>query len=299
MPAAADDDQLLMLLPTAYRRLEQRVPTRLLVAPVAAHLFLIRQLIADVPTGSNRYRRLCGVLSETAGLAAWLYVDLDERANARQHYQVAVRAAHRTGHPLLPAYMQASLGQFAAWSGDVAQGLRLIAEVRSWLRQPPPLASIWLDTIEASALAEYGDLGALNQLDRVEVSLETAQRDEPTWPWIFRFDAAKLAGYRAVAAAKLGRLQTAESAFLLAAASPSSPKQRASMEVERARAVAAAGDLAAACTIAVAALDTGRRAGSHRVVHAVGRFRAGLGSRAGRAVEELDQRLHTTYQEEL
>src|SRR6266550_1662750 len=72
--ASADDDQLLMLLPAVYRRLERRFPSRLLIAPVAAHLSLVRELTTSTPANEDRYRRLCGLLSETAGLAAWLYV---------------------------------------------------------------------------------------------------------------------------------------------------------------------------------------------------------------------------------
>jgi hypothetical protein len=296
--ASADDDQLLMILPAAYRRLERRLPSRLLVAPVTAHLSLVRQLAASTVTDDGRYRRLCGLLSETAGLAAWLYVDLDERANARQYYRMAVKAAARTGHPLLPVYMQASMGQFAAWCGDAHQGLHLIAEARHRLPKGPLLATIWLDTLEAAALAEAGDLRALAKFDRVEARLDAAQRDEPVWPWIFRFDAPKLAGYRAIAAAKLGRLQTADEWFNLAATVDHTPKQRALMDIERAGALAATGDLAHACKMAVTAYDTGKEAGSERVLHAVGQFRAALGTRAGRAVVELDQRLHATYEED-
>jgi transcriptional regulator with XRE-family HTH domain len=296
--ASADNDQLLMLLPAAYRRLERRLPSRLLVGPVTAHLSLVRQLAARTPIDDGRYRRLCGLVSETAGLAAWLYVDLDERANARRHYQIAVKAAGRTGHPLLPVYMQASMGQFAAWCGDAHQGLRLIAEARHRLEKGPLLATIWLDTLEAAALAETRDLGALAKLDRVEARLDAAQRDEPIWPWIFRFDAPKLAGYRAVAAAKLGRLQTADEWFTLAATVDHTPKQRALMDIERAGALAAGGDLVHACKMAVTAYDTGKQAGSERVLYAVGRFRTALGSRAGRAVVELDQRLQATYEED-
>jgi hypothetical protein len=112
--AWADDDQLLMLLPAVYRRLERRMPSHLLIAAVVAHLSLVRQLTMSTPANEDRYRRLSGLFSETAGLAAWLYVDLDERANARRYYRMAIRAADRTAHPLLPAYMQASMGQFAA-----------------------------------------------------------------------------------------------------------------------------------------------------------------------------------------
>jgi hypothetical protein len=60
--------------------------------------------------------------SESAGLADRLYMDLDDRASARRHYRLAVKEAQATGHPLLPAYMQGSFGQFAVTSGDPTKG---------------------------------------------------------------------------------------------------------------------------------------------------------------------------------
>jgi transcriptional regulator with XRE-family HTH domain len=294
--AGADDDQLLMVLPAAYRRLERRLHTRLLVAPVVAHLGLIRQLLTDSERGDQRTRRLYGLLAETAGLAAWLYVDLDERASARRHYQVAIQAAERAGHPLLVAYMQASLGQFAAWVGDARQGLKVIEAARSRLKSAPGLALLWLDALQAAALAELGDQRALMLLDRAESRVDAAQEQELVWPWIFRFDAAKLAGYRAVAAGRLGRTQTAEAAYRLWDTSDPLPKQRALMDVERASACATEGDVTRACQLAVAAFDVGRRTGSDRVAHAVAQFRARLGSRAGRVVDELDDRLNSSYE---
>lgn len=68
------------------------------------------------------------------------------------------------------------------------------------------------------------------------------------------------------------------------------------VRVERAEAHATDGDVVRVCRLAVAAYDVGRRTGSERVVHAVARVRARLGSRAGRVVDELDDRLQPTYE---
>src|SRR5262249_37680784 len=95
---SADEERLLMIPSATYRRLEQRNSSRLLIAPVAAHLALLRQLASRTGHSAAHTRRLLMVVSETAGLAAWLYVDLDDRAAARRHYQMAVRAAERSGH---------------------------------------------------------------------------------------------------------------------------------------------------------------------------------------------------------
>ena len=98
---SADDERLLAIPSSTYRRLEQRMPSRQLLPPVTSHLALIRYFATkDGHDGAHR-RRLFSLLSETAGLAAWLYMDVDDRAAARRHYQLAVRAAERSGHPLL------------------------------------------------------------------------------------------------------------------------------------------------------------------------------------------------------
>jgi transcriptional regulator with XRE-family HTH domain len=293
----ANDEHLLMVLSTTYRRLEHRVSSRLLIGPAVAHLSLIRQLRAR--TGSGRSgRQLATMTSESAGLAAWLYVDLDDRANARRHYRVAVREAQATGHPLLPAYMQASFGHFAVSSGEPTQGLRLVAEARQSLpRSAPLIAHVWLDAIEAVALAHYKDRRALAVLDSAERRLGSANNDEPVWPWLFRFDRPKLAGYRAAAEAKLGRWQAADVSLSLAAKAQRSEKHQAVNDVEHARVLAAGHQIEAACTIAASALDTGIRYGSERVVRAVAELRSSLG-RVGKATADLDDRLHSVYRDD-
>jgi transcriptional regulator with XRE-family HTH domain len=174
----ADDEHLLMVLSASYRRLEHRMSSRLLIGPAVSHLSLVRQLRARADTGRSG-RKLAIMTSESAGLAAWLYVDLDDRANARRHYRLAVTEAQKTGHPLLPAYMQASFGHFAVNSGHPTEGQRLVAEARQNLpRSAPLIAHIWLDAIEAVALAHYQDRRALTMLDNAERRLHGVYRDE-------------------------------------------------------------------------------------------------------------------------
>jgi transcriptional regulator with XRE-family HTH domain len=293
----ADDEHLLMVLCATYRRLEHRVPSRLLIGPAMAHLSIIRQLRARTQSGRGG-RRLAIMTSESAGLAAWLYVDLDDRASARRNYRLAVKEAQATGHPLLPAYMQASFGHFAVTSGDPTQGLQLVTEARHNLpRSAPLMAHVWLDAIEAVALAHYTDQRALTVLDSAQRRLAKASNDEPVWPWLFRFDLPKLAGFRATAEAKLGRWKAAEASLSLAATARRSEKQRAVSDIELARVLAAGREVERACAIAVAALDTGVTYGSERVVRDVVDFRSSLGQVG--AAAELDDRLQRVYRDDL
>ncbi|MBL0888492.1 helix-turn-helix domain-containing protein [Myceligenerans indicum] len=294
---STDDERLLTVPSTTYRRLEQRLPSRSLIAPVSAHLALIRQLASRTDHSPAHHRRLFSILSETAGLAAWLDVDVDDRPSARRHYQLAVRAAERSGHPLLPAYMQASLAQFAAGCGDTRDSVRLVADARRRLpRSAPAIAGIWMDAVESLALAQAHDTSALAKLDHAETRLARAEYDEPVWPWIFRFDHQKLAGFRAQAAEKLGLVRAAEKALLVAAQSHQAAKPRAVTDVLRARVLARAGHLDEACSLAAAAFDVGIAYDSERVTRAVTEFRHSL-VRPGRAADDLDDRLHSIYRE--
>ena len=66
-------------------------------------------------------------------------------------------------------------------------------------------------------------------LSRAATAIDQDRRSEPPpWPWVFPFDHAKLAGYRALVAVRLTRPADALAAFTesLSAAQPA-PKQRA------------------------------------------------------------------------
>lgn len=289
------DEELMMLTSLTYRRLEQRTPTRLLLGVVSSHAHLVGQL-AQRADGEQQNRMLAAA-SEAAGLAAWLYADLVEPTNARRFYRLAIASARRSGNPLLAVYMQGSLGQYASTNGDAAQGLRLIRDAGARLkRSAPTIARAWLAALEGVALAHLGDRAALRMLDLADRYADTARHDEPVWPWVFSFDAPKIAGHRAVAAAHLRMSELAEESFRCAAVSHS-PKQAAVVTVEHARSLAAGGNLAQACRLAVAAHDTGRAYGSERVRQAVRDFRSELGVNVGKVTAELDDRLHAGYTE--
>lgn len=119
------------------------------------------------------------------------------------------------------------------------------------------------------------------------------------WPWLFRFDRPKLAGYRAAAEAKLGRWRAAEESLAVAAKASQSPKQHAVMQIEHAHVLAGRSQVDQACSVALAALETGRTYGSERVLRAVAVFRSSLGSGVGKVAADLDEQLHSVYTDDL
>jgi hypothetical protein len=288
---AAEDDHLLLGVTAAYRRLEGQASSRGLIEPVSSHLGFIRRQIEH-----RHAANLQMVASETAGLAAWLYADMDEAANARRHYRLAAAYAHRSGHWLLPAYMQASAGQFEAQSGDPIEGLRLIRETRQSLpSNAPTIANVWLDALEAVALAERRDQQALESLVTAERQLDRALTRETVWPWLFRFDQPKLAGYRALVNAKLGRSVAAKAA--LNSASGQSPKLRALTDVAYAHALASEGSVEEACEVASGALDVATAYSSDRLLHTIARLRTTLHNKRCASATALDGKVRAALKE--
>jgi transcriptional regulator with XRE-family HTH domain len=289
------DERLLIATSLNYRQLEQRTPARVLARPVTAHLSLAHDL-ARRATGKQS-ARLAATVSEIAGLAAWLHADLADPAQARRYYKMSIAAAQQAQHPLLAIYMQGSFGQYATTAGNAVYGLRLLRDAAGRLpRSAPPTARAWLASLEAVSLGYLGDRVALKTLDDAQRYADATFSGNPVWPWVFQFDAAKIASYRAVAAARLGLPKMAAEAFSIANGSVRSPKQAAIVAVEHARATASGGYPDKACALALAAYDIGRQYDSERVRQAVHDFRASLGPRAPqRVTAELDERLHSEY----
>lgn len=281
--------------PTAhYRQMESTVPSDRLSPAVEAHLTLATGVIHDRLRTSDGFR----MLSEVAGLAAWLAADRGDNALARRRYTEAIRYAERTHHPLLVAYMTASLGHFAVEAGDIAQGLILLHRASAQLDTDAPRAArAWLASLLAVANASTGErAAALTELRRAE-ELVGRESDEPRWPWVFTFDAAKAARYRASALGRLGDLRAARTAYSAAGPALTAAKPRALAQVEHARVLVSTGDLAGGCALATEALSIGRAYGSERITSRAREFRASLPVRTAEA-SQLDEALAALYERE-
>jgi transcriptional regulator with XRE-family HTH domain len=233
-----DDERLLMATSLSYRQLEQRTPARALIQPVTAHLSLARDLARRA--SESQRARLSAAVSEAAGLAAWLHADQADAAQARRFYKMSIATARQAGHPLLAIYMQGSFGQYATTAGDPASVLRLIRDASARLpRSASGTARAWLACLEAVALGYLGDRAAFKILGDAQRYADAQVTDQRVWPWVFQFDAARIDGYRAITAARLGQPRIATEAFDRASTLSRSPKQAALVTVEQARCLAA------------------------------------------------------------
>ena len=181
--------------------------------------------------------------------------------------------------------------------GDPDHGLRLLRDATARLpHSAPPTARAWLASLEGVALGYLGDRAALKVLDDAQRYADASVSTDPIWPWVFQFDASKIAGYRAIAASRAGLPKIAMAAFDQAGGADRSPKQAAIVATEHARALAASGQGDQACELALAAYDVGCSYDSERVRQAVRDFRFNLGPRAPqRLTADLDARLHSAY----
>ncbi|GAA3883293.1 hypothetical protein GCM10022243_54980 [Saccharothrix violaceirubra] len=295
-PAVDLDDLATAIMgPTAhYRRMESAVPSDQLAPAVDAHLRLASGIVASRMRNSTGY----GVLSEIAGLSAWLAVDRDDHAAARKRYTEAVAHAERAHHPLLAAYMTASLGHFAVEAGHARQGVVLLDRAANQLdKSAPDSARAWLASLHAVGHAALGDRTATLIALRVAERLTSRKGGEPRWPWVFTFDRAKAARYQASALGRLGDLRAARDAFAGADPALSAAKPRALAQVDLAQVLAGAGMVDEGCRLALAALAVGRDYGSERITGRVRDFRQALPVRT-RDAASLDDALTALYEGE-
>ena len=293
-PSDANLIEILSGPTTHYRQMESAVASDRLSPAVDAHLNLAVGIVRDRLRTSDGFR----TLSETAGLAAWLAADRGDNVTARRRYVEAIKYAERAHHPLLAAYMTASLGYFAVDTGDSNQGLALLQRAAKQLdASAPDTARAWLASLLAVAYAYTGDREqTLAELRRAE-NLVARRVGETQWPWVFPFSSAKAARYRASALGRLGDLRAARTAYAAAGPALTAAKPRALAQVEQAKVLASTGDVVGGCALATEALAVGRAYGSERITSRVREFRASIATHTAEA-RQLDDTLAALYERE-
>lgn len=289
---AADDLAATIAGPTEhYRRMESTVSSEYLAPAAEGHLRLAKRVVHDKLRNSHGF----AVLSEIAGLSAWLAADRGDGAAARTRYMESIRFAEKSRNPLLVSYMTASLGHYAVESGDPKQGLQLLNQAaRNHDGHTPAAARAWLASLRAVALGAIGDgvsaVEALNEAQRLADRKPSAAQ----WPWVFAFSSAKVARYQSSALAKLGDLTGSRIAYTAAMATITAPKPQALAKVEHANLLVSFKQVDEACELAVDALQVGKAYGSERIVAGVRALHSKLPA-TSRRTRELDQMLTELY----
>jgi transcriptional regulator with XRE-family HTH domain len=203
LPGADPSMEAITSVTGGFRRLEATTPAGELRGPVGAHLRFI-----DGQLGRGG-AQVAAAASEAAGFAAWLAVDQADDAAAGRHYRRAVGYAERSGSDTLAAYMLGSMALWAAETGRGSEARRLIGRANGRIpATAPPTVQAWSAAIEGMAHAGAGDADAsLAACKRAEAAV--AAGHEPMWPWLYPFDAARLAGYVGACATRLRLPRTA------------------------------------------------------------------------------------------
>ncbi|MEV8016720.1 DNA-binding protein [Streptomyces sp. NPDC086554] len=224
-----------------------------------------------------------------------------ELGYGRRWFGSAIKAARRSGDPLLIAYQQGSLAQFEVEADNVAQGLTLIRGARQQLgSERPAIAAAWLSSLEAVAHATAGDERATERalLASAAEAEQIPGEEPPPWPWVFAFDMRKVAAARVTCGARLARPRWVLTSLddATAALSSGHEKQRALLGLDVASGHMASGRLDTAFALAACSLDVGLRLRSGRVVERARTFRRNYSSATPPAiVREFDTRLHDAY----
>jgi len=283
------------------RRLDTVVASRDLVEPVAAHLRMASQ-VAGRFARTGQHRELAEVVSEIAGLAAWLHWDMQDLGSARRCYDLAVAAAQSSGNRVLTAYMVGSLASCLAEQGDGIEALYLLSDVSTELGpRPSAVAQAWLSSVTAVAHASAKDQRSADAaLDRAEAASERIPaEDPPPWPWVLNFDGSKVAAYRLSCSVRTRRPRSALRAALDASSSlASTTKQAAMWRMDHAAAYLQVGEMERAFAIATDLLDQRAGQASPRLLARARQLAHTHGGRgqSSRAWRELDERLRARSQ---
>lgn len=301
----SDDTAVTLRAITAgQRRLDGVAPARDLVGTATTHAAVTNRLLARC-AHSALAARIAAAASEAAGFAAWLHLDMRDGGTARRYYRMAVERARLADLPLLAAYMIGSLAAAEIDEGDPLLGLDLAGRAQRELGdRPPPTARAWLGCIYALG---HATAGAAYHADQALIDVDGALDDAdtagpPPWPWMFPFDHAKAAGYRALVSVRLGRHAAAAAAFVDAIPmTPLPPKQQALIALEMAETELqtatrhhATDQVDHAFSTARDALRVGVTYDSQRVIHRARRFRNTHMGPVTVAVAQFDEEMRTT-----
>jgi hypothetical protein len=283
------------VITTAQRRLDGTTPSSELTEPVLAHLRMATRLQGHIWNPISA-KAMTAAVSEVAGLAGWRHWDMNDVGSARRYYRLAVEHAQRAQDSLLSAYMLGSLASFVVHEGDANEGLALIRHaVTVSTEQRPATADAWLAALQAVAHATAGDDSQTwRALDRAEAAVERITLEQqPPWPWIFPFNAQKIAHHRLTCAVRLRRPDVAHVAVdKLSLVGCGHRKQTALVLLDLACAHAQEHEVDQALRVATTAIDLVAQTPSERVLSRVRQFRRTVPVHAPRRLlHDFDERL--------
>jgi transcriptional regulator with XRE-family HTH domain len=279
--------------------LESQISPAVLLGPVEGHLGTVARLLSgSLP--ETRYRKLCSLAGEIAGLAGWLTWDLEQRPATAGYFKAGLEAAKEADDHALGAYLVgSSVVQPAYRERPIARLKRLQGRTHSFVRtSASPSTRAWLITLEAEAYAlarqEKPCLNAFDAADKA-MAQRSAEDEVSRRPRVAFFDPVRLMGERGVALVRLGNHPEAAQSVLrqaLAALDPSVVKTRPRLLSALATAHLQRGDVDEACRLGMEALRMSAAQEVKPNLQDVRKLRLDLQPfRKHPAVKELDEQL--------
>jgi transcriptional regulator with XRE-family HTH domain len=172
-------------LTNTYRQIDYQAGARTVYTDTVAHLNRLLDAAHRVPSGL--YRRFILDLGDVAQLAAWLAIDGQDYATARQYCGLALSAAEEGEDPSLHAYTLGVMSYIHLHAGRGSEALRLLEAALRIAENPQfgvnPAVRSWLFEAIGEAHALVGDKAAgARALHRAEVLFDAVRPgDVPAW----------------------------------------------------------------------------------------------------------------------
>jgi tetratricopeptide (TPR) repeat protein/DNA-binding XRE family transcriptional regulator len=172
-------------LTDTYRQIDYQAGARTVYLDTVAHLNRLLDAAHRVPSGL--YQRFILDLGDVAQLAAWLAIDGQDYATARQYCGLALSAAQEGEDPSLHAYTLGVMSYIHLHAGRGSEALRLLQAALRIAESPQfgvnPAVRSWLFEAIGEAHALVGDKAAgARALHRAEVLFDAVRPDDvPSW----------------------------------------------------------------------------------------------------------------------
>jgi hypothetical protein len=173
------------MLTNVCRQVDYQAGSPAVYAETRALVAHLMELSDSVP--SALYQRFALAVGDAAQLAAWLAIDREEHAAARQYGALALAHAQEAGDPALHAYVLGVMSYLHLHAGRGTEALRLLSTALRHAEGPHSgvgaVVRSWLSEAQAEAYAISGqpEAGA-RALAKAERLFDAVSPDEvPTW----------------------------------------------------------------------------------------------------------------------
>ncbi|RJO76464.1 hypothetical protein D5S18_09100 [Nocardia panacis] len=267
-----------------------RVPPHELLADTVEQFRTVRTILVDRQATHHQVRlvRTAGRLANVAGEILFNEGDFE---HARRWYGTAMHAAQDIGDRSSEDFALAGLAYLPTYADKPREVLNLLAPR---LAENPRrgAAAAWLWGMAARAHANLGDAAQFEHSISRSADALDGLPDSELPLGIFSYRREKLAFYRAIGYAQLGRAEeTARAAAdALAHYDPRETTEPALVRLEYATALLHAGEIEHACAVATEAITDAHTYLGLTVGKRAARFDDELGRRRGRAITEWRER---------